>query len=283
MDKLNLNITIIGLGLIGGSYAMAIKKRLNPKNLWAVDINKESLSVAEKDGIITEGFIEPHVPLKESDIVIISLYPHLTTRFIKDNIEFFKKNCIITDTSGVKEKIVEEINDFIREDLDFIGGHPMAGKEGSGFNIASEKIFEGANYIITPSKRNLSENVEKLRELIFKIGFKNIIEINPKEHDKVIAFTSHLPHIIASLLVNNSILDNHEFCVGGSFIDATRVAKINSELWSELLLSNSSNVVEQLISFEKDIDMMKNIILNNDKENLKKIFEKGKNRRELLV
>lgn len=277
------NITVVGLGLIGGSYAKAIRKKVKPKNLWAVDIDKKVLDYAEKEGIIDKGYEKADIPLKQSDIVIICIYPNLTINFIKENHCYFKSGAIITDTAGIKEKIVKEINSFLRKDLEFIGGHPMAGKESNGFKYASDEIFQGANYIVTPSNYNSKENIEKIKNMILKIGCKKIIQITPEEHDKVIAFTSHIPHILASILINNPILDNNEFCVGGSFMDATRVAKINSKLWSELLTDNCNNIVEQINQFEEDMEKIKRCILEKDKEQLQKIFDHSTLRRETLV
>src|SRR5690606_31877249 len=128
---------------------------------------------------------------------------------------------------------------ILRDDIDFIGGHPMAGNEYKGIKFASEKIFQGAHYIITPSSKNKKANISVLKNMILKMGFANIVEMTPEEHDYMVAFTSHLPHIIALSLVLNPTIQKKYICTGNSFRDVTRVAKINSDLWSELLLNNS--------------------------------------------
>ena len=153
MGGLDFNITVVGLGLIGGAFAMALKD-LKPKNLWGIDIDKDSIETAENMGIIDKGYTNAETPLKDSDIVIIALYPNLTEEFIKENNEFFKIGAIITDSAGIKEALVNNINLFIREDVDFIGGHPMAGRERKGLAYASKEIFHNANYILTPTKKN---------------------------------------------------------------------------------------------------------------------------------
>lgn len=279
MDIEKLNITIVGLGLIGGSYAEAIKK-LNPKNLWAVDIDSKSLEFAENKGIIDKGFTEAEMPLKDSDIVIMAVYPELTKRFIIDNIENFKENSIITDSAGIKENLIEEINKCLRKDLDFIGGHPMAGKETSGIESASADIFKGANYIITPTERNKPENISLIEELAKKIGFSHIEKIAPRRHDEIIAFTSQLPHVIAITLMNCNYIDDVNSFTGGSFNDVTRIAKINPALWSELMIENKEHMVNKIDLFMDYMSNIKNAINNSDYEVLDDILKESNKRKE---
>jgi prephenate dehydrogenase len=277
----DFNITVVGLGLIGGSYAMALRE-LNPRNLWGIDINKNTIRIAEEQGIIDKGYVNPEIPLRKSDIVIICLYPDLTIKFMKDNMNLFKSKAIITDTAGIKDKIVKEINTFIREDIEFIGGHPMAGRECGGLAFASKDIFSGANYIITPTRRNKAKNIELIEDIIKKIGCKKIVKISPKKHDEVIAFTSQLPHILAVSLVSSDIEEDVGSFIGGSFKDATRVAMINSELWTELLIDNSNNIINQIKVFEDNIANIKRAIINSDSSFLKSTFEKVRLKREEL-
>ncbi|WP_248476897.1 prephenate dehydrogenase [Tepidibacter aestuarii] len=278
MDELDFNITIVGLGLIGGSFAMALNK-LKPKNLWAVDIDEDAIKTAKSLGIIDKGYLQPEIPLKNSDIVIICLYPELTIKFINDNMNNFKSGAIITDTAGIKHKILEKINSFLRKDLDFIGAHPMAGRESKGIGFASKDIFNDANYIITPTNKNKKENIEILENIIKSIGCKNIVKVSPKKHDEIIAFTSQLPHIIASALVNSDIEENTNLFIGGSFKDATRVANMNTQLWLEVFIDNGKNIIEKIDIFEKSLSQIKNLIINKDIDSLESIFEKGKLKR----
>ncbi|WP_323052681.1 prephenate dehydrogenase [Clostridium prolinivorans] len=283
LEDLDFNITIVGLGLMGGSYAMALKE-LNPKNLWAVDINEDTLKTAEEMGIINKGYTKPEVPLKDSDIVIIALYPKSALRFVKDYINSFKSGAIITDIGGIKEEIVNEINSFLPDDLEFIGGHPMAGKEKQGLKYASKDIFTGASYIFTPVERNKEKNIQLLENIARKIGCKNTVRVNPKQHDEIIALTSHLPHVIAVSLINSSDILNLEtsLFVGGSFKDGTRVAEINSSLWVELLISNKKNILNTLDIFENNIKMIKNAIMENNCDFIKSEFEKASLKRKEL-
>lgn len=280
MEKLDLNITVVGLGLIGGSYAMAIRE-LNPKKLYAVDIDEEAILDAEKNGIIDKGYVNADIPLKESDLVIICLYPKLVKDFIKSNIEHFKNGAVITDVTRIKSGFIEEVNHILREDLDFVFGHPMAGREQKGLKFASKEVFKGANYIITPTERNKEENIKFLEELIRKIGFRNVVRISPEKHDKIIGFTSQLPHVIAVSLVNSDELgiDTGSY-TGDSYKELTRIAQINSELWTELFMGNKDNLIKEIEVFEQNIAMVKNAIINEEKSLLTELLEKASKKRK---
>lgn len=278
----SLNITIVGLGLIGGSYAMALKE-LNPKNIWAVDIDEHTLKKAEELKVINKGFTSGKMPLKDSDIVIICLYPSLTSKFIIDNMNEFKNGAIITDTAGIKEEVMNEIIVHLRDDLDFIGGHPMTGREFKGLDFATKDIFKDSNYIITPTSKNKEENIKLLEYIIKRIGCRNIVKITPKKHDEIVAFTSQLPHVVASALINSNLIDNNNKFIGGSFRDITRVAYINCELWPELLISNSENLMHQIKLFEENIERFKTAIMKKDIDLLRAILKEGSLKREDLI
>lgn len=280
MEKLDLNITVVGLGLIGGSYAMAIRE-LNPKKLYAVDIDEEALHDAEKNGIIDKGYVKADIPLKESDLVIICLYPKLVKNFIKDNIKYFKSGAVITDVTGIKSEFVKEVNHILREDLDFVFGHPMAGREQKGLKFASKEVFKGANYIITPTERNKEENIKFLEELIRKIGFRNVVTITPEKHDKIIGFTSQLPHVIAVSLVNSDELGiDTGLYTGDSYRELTRIAQINSQLWTELFMGNKDNLIKEIEVFEKNIARIKDAIINEENSLLTELLEKASKKRK---
>lgn len=265
MLEIDFNITIVGLGLIGGSYAMAIRD-LYPKNLWGIDTDENVINIAMGKGIIDKGYLDPAEALKNSDLVIMCLYPQFVSKFIKDNMNNFKHGAIITDTAGVKNNIINDINSFLRKDLDFIGGHPIAGKEFKGIESASKEIFNDANYVITPIEKNKIENINIVENIAKMIGVKNIIKISPEKHDEIIAYTSQLPHAIAIAIINSNIDKNVENFLGGSFMDATRVANINSELWQELLLTNKKELIKKIEIFEGEINKIKEAILDDDKD-----------------
>lgn len=280
MNTSKLNITIVGLGLIGGSFAKAIRKYVPVKNLWAIDIDDSVLEKATKLGVIDKGFKDATIPLKQSDLVILCLYPSLTIKFMKENMSKFKSNAIITDTAGIKEKIIEEVMESLREDLEFIGGHPMAGRECEGFDFSNENVFKEAQYILVRNKNNKVSSISFFKDIIRKVKFKNIIEMSPAQHDEMVAFTSQLPHIIACVLMNNNLISGNFQCIGGSFKDATRVAKINCGLWEELFMENKSHIVQQLRNFADDMNKITNLIENDERQDLRKLLNHGRNLRK---
>lgn len=282
MDCSDFNITIVGLGLIGGSFAMALKE-LKPKNIWAIDIDKDVLEMAEKMNVIDKGYTRPEIALSNSDIVILAIYPQKTIDFVKSNMNLFKKGAVITDTAGIKSNLISEIMPILREDLDFIGGHPMAGKEESGLKAATADMFKHANYILTPIKDNKEKNINLVTELARGMGCKRVVHLTPKQHDDIIAYTSQLPHVIAVSLIDcNSSIMGISHLVGGSFKDTTRVATINGELWPELLLYNKENIISKIEDFENNIKEIKAAIISGDEAFLKKRFQSATNKRKEL-
>ena len=280
MEGLDFNITIVGLGLIGGSYALALRD-LKPKKIYAIDTDTEALKLGEELGIIDKGFTEAEVPLKESDLVIICLYPKLVKSFVADNLNNFKQGAVITDVTGIKKEFAEEVNLILREDVDFVFGHPMAGREFSGVKYASKEIFKGANYIITPTERNKEHNINLIENIARGMGFKNVQKVSTEHHDKIIGFTSQLPHVIAISLVNsdNSGLDIGKF-TGDSYRDLTRIARINTKLWSELFIGNKENLINEIEEFEKNIREVKKAIVDTDLETLCKVLDRASKKRE---
>lgn len=278
----NLNITIVGLGLVGGSFAKALRT-LNPKNIWAIDIDKEALQDGESMRIIDKGYENPEEPLKNSDLVIICLYPELVKGFVKDNIDNFKSGAIITDVTGIKNRLVEDINNILPESVDFVFGHPMAGREKKGLEYSSSEVFQGANYIITPNARNKESSIDLIEKIARNIGFKRVMKIDPQKHDEVIAFTSQLPHVIAVALVNSDDLNiDTGSVVGDSYRELTRIAQINEKLWSELFIGNKENLLQKIEVFQERLDLLKRAILEDKKDILEEEFIKSSIRRKNL-
>ncbi len=281
-DIHEFNITIIGLGLLGGSYAKALKK-LNPKNIWAVDIDEKALMDGEKLGVINKGYMDPKEPLINSNMVIICLYPNLLKKFIKDNKEYFKPHTIITDATGIKNGFIDEINSLLPEDVDFVFGHPMAGREKKGLEYSSAEVFEGANYILTPTERNKETSLLIVELIARGMGFRNVVRVAPQKHDEIISFTSQLPHAIAVALINSDNLNiNTGKFIGDSYRELTRIANINAELWSELFLGNKDNLISKIEVFEEKMKLIKQAIIDDDKEALENEFKESSRRRSQL-
>ena len=277
-----MKIVVVGLGVIGGSFTMALKEA-GYDDVYGIDINEESLKKAKKLGLIKEGFKDGQEIVKSADLIIISLYPRLVKQFIIDNKDNFKDGAIITDATGIKKLFVEDIIKILPENIDFVFGHPMAGREKKGIDFATSQVFKGANYIITPVARNKEQNLKLIEDLAYEIGFKRVKRITPEYHDEMIGFTSQLPHSLAVALVNSDEegRDTGSF-IGDSYRDLTRIANINEDLWSELFLGNKENLLRSIENFEIELDKIKDAIKNDDKESLKEIFIKSTKRREKL-
>lgn len=278
----DIAITVVGLGVVGGSFAEGLKKAGAGK-VYGIDNNLETLKKAKKSGIVDEAFENGKIPLPETDLVIISLYPELLETFILENNEYFKENSIITDVTGIKGKVLREVKPKLRKDIDFILGHPMAGREKRGIDYADSGVFKNANYILIKAD-NKEKNINLMKEIIEKLGFKNINFLDTEEHDEIIAFTSQLTHAIAVSLINSddNKYDTNKF-IGDSYRDLTRIAKINEDLWAELFLGNKDNLLFMIEKFEKRLDVLKEAVKSEDIETLKKEFRESSRRREKIT
>ena len=231
---------IVGLGLLGGSIALGLKKWNH--TVYAIDIDEKAIEYALNNHIIDEGSTTCDSNLlSKADVIISGLYPTMIVDWIKDNQTHFKKNAIITDVTGVKGAIVYKIQEILREDLEFIGAHPMAGKEVSGVYYADSSIFLPANLILTPTEKNTKETIDFMYELGKELRFNNICELTIEKHDQMIGYLSQLTHVIAVSLMNANDSTHLKEYTGDSFRDLTRIAKINENLWTELFLLNKEN------------------------------------------
>lgn len=279
-----MNITLVGLGVIGGSIGLSLRGKIYGVNVQGIDLKRETIVKAFELGIIEKGATvdtkEAEEILRESDMIILSIYPNAIKGFIEKNKGLFKKNLIIVDTSGVKNNL-KDIE--VPENIDFILTHPMAGREKKGIEYASRKVFIGANFIITKTDKNKDENIEEIKFLAQKMGFTNIVETTVDLHDEIIAFTSQLPHAIAVSLMNSDKLGvNTGSFTGDSFKEITRIANINEELWADLFISNKENLVDKIDVFVKELEELKQDILNEDRERLKTRFVESTERRSKL-
>lgn len=274
-------VSFIGLGLMGGALAMGIRKQ-GPDKICAFDINEEVLEDALRKEVIDWGVSEPEgirQILRVSDLVVICLYPQLALDFILEYMEDFKENAVITDITGVKKLLVDHLRGVLREDLDLILGHPMAGSEKEGFGNADDTIFKDRNYILVPQPENKPENLAFIKEIIRNLGFVNIVETTAEVHDQKIAFTSQLCHVIASALVDSEEDLHITDYEGGSFGDLTRIAMINAGMWTELFICNKEALVDQIEKFEKSMDTMKKMIQAEDSDGLTEILSNVRKKR----
>lgn len=272
------NVLIVGLGLIGGSYAKGLMQK--GYNVSAIDTNQSSITYALDNNIINNGstIIEEDL-VRNADIIIFGVYPKILVKWIVDNQHLFKKGAVITDVTGVKCGILEAIDAVLRDDVYFIGSHPMAGKEVSGVENSDTEIFKKANFILTPTENSNKNAIKIIEKLANDLEFNQISSLTPREHDDAIGFLSQLTHAIAVSLMNCKHDDNFVKYTGDSFRDLTRIAMINENLWSELFLYNKDVLVENIDCFATELENLKQSLINEDEEKLKKLFVKSTNRR----
>lgn len=271
-------ILIVGLGLIGGSYASMLTSK--GYHVGAIDQNIETINYALESNIIKSGsneVLEEYV--KEFDIIIFALYPNVFVEWIDKYQSYIKENIIITDVTGIKGWLVKEINQILRSDLEFIGAHPMAGREVYGVKNSDKNLFKGANYIITPTDTSTKKAIDLARNIGELLEFKNISILSVEEHDEMIGFLSQLTHCIAISLMTCKESKNLVDYTGDSFRDLTRIAKINENMWSELFLLNKDQLLTQIDLYLENFYLLKEAIENDDKDKLKEIMKLSTERR----
>ena len=274
-------ILIVGLGLLGGSYAKALKRF--GFHISAITKEQSSIDYALKEKIIDEGTTEIDARLiGEADLVIFALYPHVFVEWIRDNQHLLKSGALITDVTGVKGSVVYKIQDMLRSDVEFIAAHPMAGREVSGVENSTEKMFVGANYIVTPTAKNSPEAIQTCMELGRLLGFSNVTALSPEEHDEMIGFLSQLTHCIAITLMTCNDKENMEKFTGDSFRDLTRIARINDAMWSELFMENKDALLKQMTLFADKFNELKVMIENGQVEDMRQMMRHSTARRALF-
>ncbi len=274
-----IDILIVGLGLLGGSYAKGLK-RLGFK-VSAITKEQFSIDYALENGIIDEGSTEIDSDIIGSaDLVVFALYPHIFIDWIEKNQQHFKSGAIITDVTGVKGSVVETVQNMLRSDVEFIAAHPMAGKEVSGVENSDDSIFKNANYIVVPTEKNTPEAIELCKSLGKILGFKQVAELSVEEHDQMIAFLSQLTHCIAVSLMCCNDAEGLEKYTGDSFRDLTRIAAINDEMWSELFLSNKDVLLSEMERFRLTFDELYNKIKQGDREGMREMMRTSTSRRK---
>ena len=274
-------ILIVGLGLLGGSYAKALKRF--GFHISAITKEQSSIDYALSEHLIDEGTtqIDERI-IGEADIVIFALYPHIFVEWIEQHQGLLKSGALITDVTGVKGNIVYKIQEMLRHDVEFIAAHPMAGREVSGVENSTDKMFSGANYIVTPTAKNTPEAIRTCMELGRVLGFSNVTTLSPEEHDEMIGFLSQLTHCIAITLMTCNDKDNMEKFTGDSFRDLTRIAKINDLMWSELFVANKEALLEQMNLFIDKFNELKAMLESEDVDGMRKMMRYSTERRALF-
>lgn len=267
-----MKIAIIGLGLIGGSMARRLRGFHDCK-IAAYNRTRESLDLALSDGVIDYACDTPSEAMNDADLIIMCLYPQLNIDFVRDNLSSIKSGAVITDVTGVKGFIIREMKNILPPDIEFIGGHPMAGREVGGYKSSTDTLFDNAPYIITPDKTNNPENIQLIRDMAKYIGCRIVVTTTPDEHDSIIAYTSQLMHIVAVALCANPLLERSGSFAGGSLQDCTRIAVINEKMWSELFVENKEHLVDRITEFQDCLEDIKKAVLAEDRDSLEDIMK----------
>ena len=277
----DINFLIVGLGLLGGSYAKGLKNI--GFNVSAITKNQDDIEFAIENKIIDKGTtkIDPEI-IGEADVVVFALYPGVFKEWVRENQQLFKSGAVITDVTGVKGSVVYEIQDILRKDVEFISAHPMAGKEISGVQNSDPAIFKGANYIVVPTEKNTEGAIELCENIGKMLGFHRVSRLSVEEHDKMIAFLSQLTHCIAVSLMCCADTEGMEKYTGDSFRDLTRIARINDEMWSELFLNNKEDLLLQMEKFKCSFDELYEKIKTSDREGMREMMRCSTVRRGLF-
>lgn len=272
-------ITVVGLGVIGGSFVKALKGK--GYDVYGVDCDQQTLEMAKAEGCIIEGYLDGHQIISQSDLTIICLYPSKVLDFISEHT--FKKGSIVTDVVGIKSYFLNQALLRIDQDVEYISGHPMAGREKKGYLYASQEVFQNANYIVIQHEHNQIDKIDWMRQFVGQLGFKSVKIMSPYDHDEIISYTSQLPHTLAVALMNS---DDEKYetgkYIGDSFRDLTRIANINADLWAELFFHNRDYLLVSMERFEKQFDLLKQAIASGDEKSLKEMFWQSSKRREKL-
>ena len=274
-------ILIIGLGLLGGSYAMALTKK--GYRVKALTRSQSSIDYALEQGIIAEGKtgVDPEM-IAEADLIVFSIYPRILIEWMEKNRNLIKPSTVLTDVTGVKCSTVYRIQSLIPDGAEFISAHPMAGRECLGVQNATDAIFKNANYLVVPTADNTEEAILLCEELGRELGFARISRISPEKHDEMIAFLSQLTHAIAvTLMCCNDSPDLVDY-TGDSFRDLTRIAKIDDVMWNELFMCNRDELSRQMDIFSENFEKMRRALKEGDTTTMRRMMRTSTERRKLF-
>lgn len=271
---ITMNIGIVGLGLIGGSFAKAIKEMTEHK-VFGYDIQTSTVLAAELVGSIDATLSADN--LSDCDIVIVSLYPQATVDYITANADKFTKGCVVIDCSGIKRTVCEKINPLAdKNGFTFIGGHPMAGTQFWGFDYSRSSLFKGASMILTPHGVSDIAVLEKIKKFFCSVGFADTAFTSPEEHDRIIAYTSQLAHVVSNAYIKSPTVVDRKGFSAGSYKDMTRVAKLNEEMWTELFIGNKDNLVNEIDTLIENLQKYRTAIDSADSDALLTLLRDGR-------
>lgn len=268
-----MKIGIVGLGLIGGSMAKSIHLRTS-HTIWGTDLNPETMTLARLCGAIDAPLTDE--TLSECDLILVAIRPAFAIEWIRQHAHLISKSTILVDLCGVKRIVVDAITPIAEQfGFTYIGGHPMAGRELSGFTAATDCLYVGASMILTPNPQTDPSCLELLKNFFADIGFAHLTYSTPEEHDRIIAFTSQLAHIVSSAYVKSPEAQRRRGFSAGSFRDMTRVARMNVDMWTELFLADGDYLVEELDILIQNLTDYSNVLKARDEETLHAMLQDG--------
>ena len=269
-----MNVAIVGLGLIGGSMAKSIKNR-TAHTVWGTDLNSETMTMARMCGAIDAPLTEENLP--QADLILVAIRPGAAIEWVRQHADRIAKSAILVDLCGVKRTVVAAIAPVAeRCGFAYIGGHPMAGRERGGFTASTEDLYVGASMILTPDKRTDMHLLETLKAFFLDLGFAGLTFSTPEEHDRIIAFTSQLAHIVSSAYVKSPEAQKRRGFSAGSFQDMTRVARLDEDMWTELFLDDEDFLTKELDELIGHLTDYRNALRDKDAQRLHDLLKEGR-------
>ena len=269
-----MNVAIVGLGLIGGSMAKSIKNR-TAHTVWGTDLNSETMTMARMCGAIDAPLTDENLP--QADLILVAIRPGAAIQWVREHTDRIAKSAILVDLCGVKRTVVAAIAPIAEQHgFAYIGGHPMAGRERGGFTASTEDLYVGASMILTPDKRTDMRLLETLKAFFLDLGFAGLTFSTPEEHDRIIAFTSQLAHIVSSAYVKSPEAQRRRGFSAGSFQDMTRVARLDEDMWTELFLDDEDFLTKELDELIGHLTDYRNALQDRDAQRLHDLLKEGR-------
>ena len=272
-----MNVGIVGLGLIGGSMAKSTKARTG-HTVWGADLDKETMTMARMCGAIDAPLTDENLP--QCDLILVAIRPAAAVEWVRTHASLIAPSAILVALCGVKRTVVSAITPIARErGFAYIGGHPMAGRERGGFTASSEDLYVGASMILTPDQRTDMQLLETLKAFFLDLGFAGLTFSDPEEHDRIIAFTSQLAHIVSSAYVKSPEAQRRRGFSAGSFQDMTRVARLDEDMWTELFLDDADYLTTELDELIVHLREYADAIRAHDAQALRTLLRDGREKK----
>ena len=272
-----MNVGIVGLGLIGGSMAKSIKVR-TAHSVWGVDLDAETMTLARLSGAIDGALTAQNLP--DCDLVLVAIRPKAAVNWVRENAAQIRKGAILVDLCGVKRSVCEQLAPIAKEyGFAYIGGHPMAGRERGGYVHSSEELFTNASMILTPDQNTDMLMLETLKAFFTDIGFAGLTFSTPDEHDRIIAYTSQLAHLVSSAYIKSPEAQRRRGFSAGSFRDMTRVAHLDEAMWTELFMDDVDYLTEQLEILIDHLNEYRAALTARDAEKLQQLLKEGREKK----